>query len=176
MGKKTIKQALKDLFLGLGGNVSELSDNTSVSDYIEDLESAISGAASGAAEDLIDDSASSESTTYSSSKIEELAGGSTVIQLSVSGSSISIENEMEFDDIVELVLSGANVIFRQVEDSKVIAWYLNQAYYIDIMGKTYNLNLYALDAAPDSNLKLSIVNFRGSKTSTITEKQISYNV
>lgn len=73
MGKKTIKQALKDLFLGLGGNVSELSDNTSVSDYIEDLESAISGAASGAAEDLIDDSASSESTTYSSSKIDTLA-------------------------------------------------------------------------------------------------------
>ena len=69
MGKKTIKQALKDLFLGLGGDPAALGDNTSVSDYIEDLE----GAIGGAAEDLIDDSASSESTTYSSSKIDTLA-------------------------------------------------------------------------------------------------------
>lgn len=47
MGKKTINQALKDLFLGLGGDSSALADNSSVSDYIEDLESAIKGAASG---------------------------------------------------------------------------------------------------------------------------------
>ena len=45
MAKKTINQALKDLFLGLGGDPSKLSDNTSVSDYIEDLESAIEAAA-----------------------------------------------------------------------------------------------------------------------------------
>lgn len=38
---KSINQALTDLFIGLGGNASELADNKSVSDYIEDLESAI---------------------------------------------------------------------------------------------------------------------------------------
>lgn len=37
MGKKTINQALKDLFLGLGGDPKALADNSSVSDYIEDL-------------------------------------------------------------------------------------------------------------------------------------------
>lgn len=68
MGKKTINQALKDLFLGLGGDVSALADNTSVSDYIEDLESAISGAASG----VINDTEASEVSTYSSSKLETL--------------------------------------------------------------------------------------------------------
>lgn len=72
MSKKTINQALKDLFLGLGGDSSALADNSSVSDYVEDLESAIKGAASGAAEDLIDDSAASTDTTYSSTKIESL--------------------------------------------------------------------------------------------------------
>ena len=68
MGKKTINQALKDLFLGLGGNPSALSDNTSVSDYIEDLEGAIKGETSS----IIDDTTASESTVYSSSKVESL--------------------------------------------------------------------------------------------------------
>ena len=63
MGKKTINQALKDLFLGLGGNPSALSDNTSVSDYIEDLEGAIKGETSS----IIDDTTASESKVYSSS-------------------------------------------------------------------------------------------------------------
>lgn len=69
---KTINEALKDLFIGLGGNSSALSDNDSVSDYIEDLESAIKASAGGAAEDLIDDTESSETKTYSSSKIASL--------------------------------------------------------------------------------------------------------
>ena len=69
---KTINEALKDLFIGLGGNSSALADNDSVSDYIEDLESAIKTSASGAASDLIDDSEASESKTYSSSKIVSL--------------------------------------------------------------------------------------------------------
>ena len=69
---KTINEALKDLFIGLGGNSSALSDNDSVSDYIEDLESAIKASAGGAAEYLIYDSAASETKTYSSSKIVSL--------------------------------------------------------------------------------------------------------
>ena len=69
---KTINQALKDVFLNLGGDPSELSDNTSVSDYIEDLGGAIEEVAGGAAEAIIDDSAASETKTYSSSKIASL--------------------------------------------------------------------------------------------------------
>ena len=42
---KTINEALKDPFIGLGGNSSALTDNDSVSDYIEDLESAIKAVA-----------------------------------------------------------------------------------------------------------------------------------
>ena len=41
---KTINEALKALFLGLGGDASALADNDTVSDYIADLESAIKGA------------------------------------------------------------------------------------------------------------------------------------
>lgn len=40
---KTINQALKDLILGLGADPSVLSDNSTVSDYIEDLTGAIKG-------------------------------------------------------------------------------------------------------------------------------------
>lgn len=72
MSNNTITQALKDLFLGLGGDSSKLSDNQTISDYIDDLESAIKTEASGAAEDIIDDSEASEATTYSSAMIESL--------------------------------------------------------------------------------------------------------
>ena len=72
MSNKTINQALKDLFLGLGGNSSALADNTSASDYIEDLESAIKETANDAAGDLIDDTEASETKAYSSSKVESL--------------------------------------------------------------------------------------------------------
>ncbi len=69
---KTINQALKDLFLGLGGDSSALADNKDISDYIDDLESAIAGKAAAAAEDIIDDTEAGSSTTYSSTKIESL--------------------------------------------------------------------------------------------------------
>lgn len=72
MSNKTINQALKDLFLGLGGNESALADNTSASDYIEDLESAIKETATDSAADIIDDTEASETKTYSSSKVESL--------------------------------------------------------------------------------------------------------
>lgn len=68
----TINEALKKLFLGLGGDPDELKDNNTVSDYIDDLESAIETAASGASADLIDDEEASSIKTYSSSKIASL--------------------------------------------------------------------------------------------------------
>lgn len=68
----TINESLKKLFLGLGGDSSKLADNKDVSDYIDDLESAIAGKAAAAAEDIIDDTEVGLSTTYSSSKIESL--------------------------------------------------------------------------------------------------------
>lgn len=68
----TINEALKKLFLGLGGDPDELKDNNTVSDYIDDLESAIETAASDASAELIDDEEASETKTYSSTKIESL--------------------------------------------------------------------------------------------------------
>lgn len=75
MSNKTINEALKDVFLELGGNPSELSDNSTVSDYIEDLTSAIKAEASSASTDIINDEEASETTTYSSSKIASLIPG-----------------------------------------------------------------------------------------------------
>lgn len=71
MSNKTINQALKDLYTGLGGDPQALADNSTCSDYIEDLESAIKGAASGA---QIDDETASTTTVFSSTKTEELIG------------------------------------------------------------------------------------------------------
>ena len=42
---KTINQALKDLYLSLGGDPSALEDNSTVSDYIADLENGLKGLA-----------------------------------------------------------------------------------------------------------------------------------
>ena len=72
MSNKTINDALKDLFLALGGDATELSDNTKISDYIEDLKGALKDAIDEGAEEIIDDSTTSETKTYSSSKIESL--------------------------------------------------------------------------------------------------------
>lgn len=59
MSNKTINDALKDLFLALGGDATELSDNTKISDYIEDLK--------GALKDAIDDAVSEALPTVTSS-------------------------------------------------------------------------------------------------------------
>ncbi len=69
MSNKTINEALKALFLGLGGNAEDLADNEVIGDYIEDLENAIKATAG---ETTIDDSEASAYSTYSSSKIESL--------------------------------------------------------------------------------------------------------
>ena len=69
---KTINQALADLVTGLGESSSVLADNSTVSDYIGDLEDAIKKCAAGEAGDIIDDSAASSTKTYSSNKIAEL--------------------------------------------------------------------------------------------------------
>ena len=65
---KTINEAMGDLIKGLGADPSVLSDNSTVSDYIEDL----AGAIKGETATLIDDTEASEDTTYSSSKIVSL--------------------------------------------------------------------------------------------------------
>lgn len=52
MSNKTINEALKDVFLNLGGNPSDLSDNSTVSDYIEDLGSAIEAEVSSAVSEV----------------------------------------------------------------------------------------------------------------------------
>lgn len=49
----TINEALKKLFVGLGGDPTELADNQTASDYIDDLESAIKACASEASEDIL---------------------------------------------------------------------------------------------------------------------------
>lgn len=60
--------AFKKIFLGLGGDPKELSENNDVGDYILDLEDAIKKTASN----VIDDSEASDTTTYSSNKIASL--------------------------------------------------------------------------------------------------------
>lgn len=65
---KTINEAMRDLITGLGADPSVLSDNSTVSDYIEDLIGAIKGETA----DIIDDTEASETKTYSSSKIASL--------------------------------------------------------------------------------------------------------
>ena len=69
---KTINEALADLITGLGESSSVLSDNATVSDYIEDLSDAIKKCAASEAGTIIDDTAASSTKTYSSNKIVEL--------------------------------------------------------------------------------------------------------
>ena len=65
---KTINEAMGDLIKGLGANPSVLADNSTISDYIEDLAGAIKGETAS----IIDDTATSSTKTYSSTKIVSL--------------------------------------------------------------------------------------------------------
>lgn len=65
----TINEALKSLILALGGDPESMYDNTTISDYIKDLETAMQASGSGA---KIDDTTASDSTVYSSAKTESL--------------------------------------------------------------------------------------------------------
>ena len=65
----TINEALKSLILALGGDPESMYDNTTISDYIKDLETAMEAGGSGV---KIDDTTASDSTVYSSSKTESL--------------------------------------------------------------------------------------------------------
>lgn len=65
----TVNEALKSLILALGGDPESMYDNTTVSDYIKDLETAMQAGGSGV---KIDDTTASDSTVYSSSKTESL--------------------------------------------------------------------------------------------------------
>ena len=170
MGKKTIKQALKDLFLGLGGDPSALGDNTSVSDYIEDLE----GAIGGAAESLIDDSSASETTTYSSSKIEELAGESAImIKLTGSGSSLTLDTDLSIADIIGLIQAGKNVVFYEKGSNSARGWSIDQAIIMDVLGTlSYTLALYRFTVTTN-DVTVENIKYTTSKTSTVTEKNLS---
>jgi hypothetical protein len=77
--------AFKKIFLGLGGDPKELAENNDVGDYILDLEGAIKKTASDAVGEVINDSEVSDTTTYSSNKIESLipSGEYEVVTLSV---------------------------------------------------------------------------------------------
>lgn len=65
----TINEALKSLILAMGGDPESMYDNTTISDYIKDLETAMQASGSGA---KIDDTTASDSTVYSSAKTESL--------------------------------------------------------------------------------------------------------
>lgn len=65
----TVNEALKSLILALGGDPESMYDNTTVSDYIKDLETAMQASGSGV---KIDDTTASDSTVYSSAKTEAL--------------------------------------------------------------------------------------------------------
>ncbi len=47
MGNKTINEALKDLFLAHGGSSSDLEDNKSLSDFIDDVSGVLGSNATG---------------------------------------------------------------------------------------------------------------------------------
>jgi hypothetical protein len=119
MAKKTINQALKDLFLGLGGDPSALADNTSVSDYIADLESAIKAAATAELPTPAETNVGKVATVVSdgeggyewSAENAPEVKAVTYLDAMPIGSSITISNPSiaSFDDLYSLFLGNNNL-------------------------------------------------------------------
>lgn len=114
MSNKTINEALKALFLGLGGNAEALADNEVIGDYVEDLESAIKATAG----DTIDDSEASETTTYSSSKIESLIPADELPDVSdvADGAILAVVNGAWTLCTISVDTTTGDITFTPVED------------------------------------------------------------
>lgn len=126
MANKTINQALKDLFLGLGGDSSALADNTSASDYIEDLESAIKETAS----DVIDDSEASDATTYSSNKIASLIPAQDTVYINVNINTSTkvvtpVDSTITANVINDLLQEGKQVILKHTKNNLTSYYHLS---------------------------------------------------
>lgn len=119
MSNKSINEALKDLFIGLGGDASALADNEVISDYIEDLLSAIKAEATSAAGDIIDDSEASEATTYSSSKVESLIPEAELPDVSevADGAILAVVNGAWTLCTMSVDTTTGNITFTPVENA-----------------------------------------------------------
>lgn len=86
---KTINEALRNLFLELGGNSSELADNSKISDYIDDLVDVLGNG--GGASIFNVEFATEDDETFTCNKtfeeIKEAYDNGSIIRASVSGSS-----------------------------------------------------------------------------------------
>ena len=121
---KTINQALADLVTGLGESSSILADNKTVSDYIADVETAIKDYAGATAEALIDDTASSETKTYSSSKIVSLIPAIDDSEASETKtySSSKIESLIPEAELPRVTTSDRGKVLAVVPDGNNMKW------------------------------------------------------
>lgn len=140
MAKKTINQALKDLFLGLGGDPSALADNTSASDYIADLESAIKAAATAElptpeAEDIGKIvSVVSDGDEGAEYDLATPASDVVYINVTISDSTVTPPEGVTKDTIIALIRAGKQVILCN-KASNGLSTYYN----LDILNETQYL-------------------------------------
>lgn len=102
----TINEALKSLILAVGGDPASMYDNTTVSDYIKDLETALIEQGSGA---QIDDTTASETTVYSSSKTESVIAASDKVAV-FTCTDLALTNGATMGDVRNAINAG-KVIF-----------------------------------------------------------------
>lgn len=140
---KTINKAMADLVLGLGADPSVLSDNSTVSDYIEDL----AGAIKGETEALIDDSEASETKTYSSSKIESLIPDNVIFI----PATLTYNNDTSKWTVApdqEATMKNCDEIFNAIVANKVVRIYAkdgNNGHIFDVLDyniSSKNVNFY----------------------------------
>lgn len=159
MAKKTISQALKDLFLGLGGDSSALADNTSASDYIQDLESAIKGmipenelptpeaADIGKVVSVVSDG---ESGAEYSLETPASGGGDDVktervLSVTVTGSSVQsiLINELTRADIINFVTPPANTVKFNKTNICAFVIYMSSDYSTVVQGELFLTGVYS---------------------------------
>lgn len=144
MSNKTINEALKDLFLAHGGDASELADNKSLSDFIADVSTVLGSNATGTItpvvesgtkiadydlngvegslyapipDNVIDDAETSETTTYSSSKIESLIPSDELPDVSevANGAILAVVNGAWTLCTISVDITTGDITFTPVE-------------------------------------------------------------
>ena len=184
---KTINQALADLVTGLGESSSVLADNSTISDYIGDLEDAIKKCAAAEAGDVLPAVTAEDDGSLlgvSSGKWAKVAApapaaGITVLPLSWSSPNYTIQTDKTFEELVTSINAGDQYVFAAYGTGEVVYYYVSSAMIIDMMGqKDIFLNLtHVKVGATQSGVVFNVkyLNFENSKTTASASKNISFD-
>lgn len=126
MANQTISEALKNLFIELGGDPTKLTDNQKVSDYIDDLATVLSGAP----EEFVITITQEDEKYVSDKTAREIAaaleaGKKLVVSPQFNNFNLSGNGKISLSSVAAYSLGFVGTLYGGSDDDYLIALYLS---------------------------------------------------